>query len=189
MILMSQTKSGLREEILTKLKLQREEVRLQYSGIIKDKLFSSEEFKQARTILFYASFDGEVDTWEMLLAAQRQGKTIALPVILKGQKQIIPSQVLDLNNELETGPYGIQQPKESFMRPVALLDIDLVLVPGVAFDKNGNRLGRGEGYYDRLLTQIPPRLPALGLAFPFQILEELPEPAAHDRPVKKVITV
>ena len=188
MILMSQTKSSLRNDILNELKLQREEVRLQHSRIIKDKLFSSAEFRTARTILFYASFDGEVDTWEMMQQAQRLNKTIVLPAISKGQKQIIPSRVSNLNQELATGPYGIKQPREP-LSPVALEDIELVVVPAVAFDKKGNRLGRGEGYYDRLLKQIPPQTPTLGLAFPFQILDELPQLAVHDCPVKKVITV
>jgi 5-formyltetrahydrofolate cyclo-ligase len=186
---MSETKVSLRKDILAQLKSQKEVERLHNSRIIKDKLFSSEEFKNARTILFYASFDGEVDTSEMIQQAQRQDKTILLPVISKSQKKVIPSQVSDLNRELETGPYGIKQPKECFLRPVDFDDIDLVIVPAVAFDKKGNRLGRGKGYYDRLLNQIPPHIPTVGLAFAFQVLDTLPQLAGHDCPVKKVITV
>lgn len=189
MIGMSETKASLRKEILDQLNSQKEEERLQNSRIIKDKLFSSAEFKNARMILFYASFDGEVDTFEMMQEAKRQDKTIVLPVILESQKKIIPSQVSDLNRELEIGPYGIKQPKKSFLRPVDFDHIDLVIVPAVAFDKKGNRLGRGKGYYDRLLNQIPPHIPTVGLAFAFQILDTLPQLADHDCPVKKVITV
>jgi len=188
MISMLESKSSLRKLILEKLNSQKEVNRTQYSSIIKDKLFSSVEFRSARTILFYASFDGEVDTWEMMEEAQRKGKTIVLPVIMESQKKIIPSRVLDLEKELTIGPYGIKQPAESFLRPVESKDLDLVIVPGVAFDKKGNRLGRGQGYYDRLLSQIPSSIPTIGLAFAFQILEELPEAAPHDCPVKTIIT-
>jgi len=184
---MVESKSSLRKNILEKLKLQKEVDRLKNSRLIKNKLFSSAEFKEARTILFYASFDGEVDTWEMIEEARRQEKTVVLPVIVEGQKKIIPSLVSDLNQELTIGPYGIKQPKKSHIKPVDLKDIDLVLVPAVAFDKEGNRLGRGQGYYDRLLCQFPPHIPAVGLAFHFQILDELPL-AVHDCRVKKVIT-
>jgi 5-formyltetrahydrofolate cyclo-ligase len=188
MICMSETKASLRKDILAQLKSQKEVERLQNSRVIKDKLFSSDEYRHARTILFYASFAGEVDTSEMMRQAQRQSKTIVLPVISESQKKITPSQVLDLNCELEIGPYGVLHPKKSCFRPVDLDDIDLVIVPGVAFDKKGNRLGRGKGYYDRLLKNIPPHIPTVGLAFAFQILDTLPQLAEHDCPVKKVIT-
>ena len=188
MISMSESKISLRKRILEILNSQKEVDRTEYSSIIKDKLFSSAEFKNARTILFYASFDGEVDTWEMMKEAQKKGKTIVLPVIMESQKKIIPSRVSNLEKELTIGPYGIKQPAESFLRPVELNDLDLVIVPGVAFDKKGNRLGRGQGYYDRLLSQIPSRIPTVGLAFAFQILEELPELAPSDCPVKTIIT-
>lgn len=187
MICMVENKSSLRKDILEKLKLQKEVDRLKNSRLIKNKLFSSAEFKHARTILFYASFDGEVDTWEMIEEAERQEKTIVLPVILEGQKKIIPSLVSNPSRELTIGPYGIKQPKKSHIKPVDLNDIDLILVPAVAFDKEGNRLGRGQGYYDRLLCQFPPHTPTVGLAFHFQILDELPL-AVHDCRVKKVIT-
>lgn len=189
MIGMLDNKTTLRKDILEKLNSQKEVDRFRDSIAIKDKLFSSGEFKSARTILFYASFDGEVDTWEMMQQAKRQGKAVLLPVIVKSQKQIIPSRVLDFDLELEIGPYGIKQPTKSYLRPIPLEDIDLVVVPAVAFDKKGNRLGRGEGYYDRLLAQLPPYIPTVGLAFAFQILDELPQVTSHDRPVKKVITV
>ena len=188
MIVMAEAKISLRKRILETLNSQKEVDRAKYSSIIKYKLFSSAEFKNARTILFYASFDGEVDTWVMMQEAKREGKTIVLPVIMESQKQIIPSRVLELEKELTIGPYGIKQPAPPFFRPVNLNDIDLVIIPGVAFDKKGNRLGRGQGYYDRLLSQIPSSVPTVGLAFAFQILEELPEVAPHDCPVKTIIT-
>lgn len=172
---------------LKRLKTQKEVKRLQKSGLIQNKLFSSKEYKEAKTVLFYASFNGEVDTAKMLRKALKAGRKIALPVILEDQKKLIPSAVFDLDKELGLGLYGIQQPKKEFLRPIDLMDIDLVIVPGVAFDQAGNRLGRGKGYYDRFLKKLPSTTPTIGLAFDFQVIERLPFKASCDVAVKKVI--
>lgn len=182
-----QDKQSLRQMFLKKLKRQKEEKRRQKSSLIKRKLFSSQEFKKAKTILFYASFDGEVDTKKMLRQALRLGKRVALPVILENKKKLIPSLVFDLEKELGAGPYGILQPKSDYLRPVDLSDINLVIVPGVAFDREGRRLGRGKGYYDCFLKTLPLNIPTIGLAFDFQITESLPFNPSYDVAVKKVI--
>lgn len=172
---------------LKTLKVQKEVKRLKASSLIKDKLFSSREYREAKTILFYASFDGEVDTSGMLRQAFKDGKAVALPVMLEAKKTIIPSLVFDLDKELGIGPYGIMQPQKDYLRPVDLSDIDLVIVPGAAFDKQGNRLGRGKGYYDRFLKTLPPKTPTIGLAFSFQVTKKLPFLMPYDVAVKKVI--
>ena len=179
------SKSITRGKLLSLLDNQDKEERLNKSRIIQGKLFAAPEFVRARMVLFYASFDGEVETFEMMKQAQKLGKKIVLPVIIKDKKQIIPSLAGDLEKEIEPGPYGIRQPKEH--RPVALNDIDLAIVPGVAFDRHNNRLGRGGGYYDRFLASLPKETPTLGLAFDFQILESLPFCQEHDRAVSRVL--
>lgn len=172
---------------LRKLKTQKEVKRLQESNKIKKKLFSFAGYKKANTILFYASFDGEVDTKEMLKEAIKSGKRVCLPVVKESQKRMFPSLVSDLKKELGAGAYGIMQPKKDFIRPVALSDMNLVIVPAVAFDKYGNRLGRGKGYYDRFLKKLPSSTLTVGLAFGFQVVERLPFISPHDVAVKKVI--
>lgn len=172
---------------LKKLKTQKEVNRLRKSNLIKKKLFSSKVYKKAKTILFYASFDGEVDTKGMLKQALKAGKRVALPVMVEAKKSIIPSLVFDLHKELGIGPYGITQPRKDYLRPVDLSDIDLVVVPAVAFDKQGNRLGRGKGYYDRFLKNLPQTTPTIGLAFDFQVAEKLPFVMPFDVAVKCVI--
>ena len=85
---------------------------------------------------------------------------------------------------LKKGPYGVAEPVISrFIRPE---DLDLVITPGVAFDKKGNRLGRGKGYYDRFLSKLPKDTPSIGLAFRLQILPAVPT-TFHDVSVKKVL--
>lgn len=181
-------KSFFRKKILNLLRNQKEEDRFKKSRIILKKLFATRKVQQARTILFYASFDGEVETFEMIKQAQRLGKKIALPVILKDQKKIVPALIENPQEDLQIGHYGIQEPKDACARLVGLEQIDLILVPGVAFDKKNNRLGRGHGYYDRFLSAVPASIPAFGLAFDFQVVECLPRPEKHDVKVSRVIT-
>lgn len=152
------------------------------------KLFSLPEFKRAKTILFYASFDGEVDTFEMMKRAHQMKKRVALPVILKSQKKILPRLVRCLREGLQAGVYGIHQPRLEFSDAVEAAELDLAVVPGIAFDKDNYRLGRGHGYYDRFLAGLPPGIPTIGLAFDFQIVDRLPHREAHDIPVSRVIS-
>ena len=179
-------KNDLRKRILSLLRSQKEEDRLRKGRIIKEKLFAAEEFQKAKIILFYASFDGEVDTFEMMKHAQNLGKKIALPITLKDKKKIIPALVEDLDS-VDVGAYGIRQPNIESSQILKVEDIDLAVVPGVAFDKKHNRLGRGQGYYDRFLKNIPSDVPTIGLAFDFQLIESLPHHSRRDIPVSNVI--
>ncbi|MDP8211935.1 MAG: 5-formyltetrahydrofolate cyclo-ligase [Candidatus Zapsychrus exili] len=182
-----QTKEVLRNKILTLLRNQKEEDRSVKSLCILNKLFKIPEFKNANTVLFYASFDGEVDTFEMIKQAKQLGKKIGLPRINKNDKEITPILVEYLEKDLEAGPYGIKQPIDNGTNRLDLNDIDLVCVPGVAFDKKNNRLGRGGGYYDRFLSRLSSRIPTIGLAFDLQIVDEIPLQKSHDIPVSQVI--
>jgi 5-formyltetrahydrofolate cyclo-ligase len=182
----NQLKKDIREKILNLLRNQKEEERFNGSLVILERLFATPEFKKAKTILFYASFDGEVQTFEMMVRAKELGKKIALPTIIRGQKKFVPT-LIDNSLTLEDGPYGIKQPPYNKSRLLACAGLDLCVVPGVAFDEENYRLGRGAGYYDRFLTVLPEDLPTIGLAFRFQLVESLPR-QAHDVPVSQVIS-
>jgi 5-formyltetrahydrofolate cyclo-ligase len=179
------TKEELRKQIQVLLRNQKEEDRLRKSLLILDQLFAVPEFRNSKTMLFYSSFDGEVDTQEMIKQALLMGKTVALPMILKSEKQIIPL-VADNLNSLEAGPYGIKQPRYDVNNTLDPRDLDICLVPGVAFDRAHHRLGRGAGYYDRFLAALPNDTPPIGLAFDFQVLERLPV-EAHDIPLTRLL--
>ena len=178
-------KTEIRVKTLTALRNQKEEDRFKNSLVILEKLLAVTEFQKSKTILFYASFDGEVDTWPMMKRALNLGKQIALPKIIPTQKKIIPMLISDLQTDLYLGPYGIRQPLDS-CRPVKVEELDLVVVPGVAFDRRNRRLGRGGGYYDRFLADLSPQTPKIGLAFDFQIVDRFPVDA-HDVAVTRVI--
>ena len=176
----------IREKILSLLRNQKEDERLKKSKAIQKKLFALKIFKKAKIVLFYASFDGEVETFSMMKQAQKLGKKIALPKTIRNRKQMIIGLVEDLRKELKKGPYGIKEPKKEYFRHLALKEIDLAIVPAVAFDKAHNRLGRGGGYYDRFLKRFSAQIPTVGLAFDFQILSTLPH-HKRDIAVSRVI--
>lgn len=177
------TKEQIRSKILLSLKTQKEEDRKKKSKIIKEKLFRLSIFKRAKRVMFYISFAGEVNTQEMIKEAIELGKIVAVPVCL-GTRVIKPCR-LSQKARLTKGPYGVSEP--AIKRFVNLEDLDLVIVPGVAFDKKGNRLGRGKGCYDYFLRKLTSRrIPSVGLAFAFQILPSLPA-TSDDVSVKKIL--
>ncbi len=177
------TKEQIRSKILLKLKTQKEENWSRKSKAVKEKLFRKQVFKKAKIIMFYISFDGEVNTEEMIKEAQKLGKKVTVPICKKHRITLKPC-ILDEATRLKKGPYGVCEPTvERFIR---LEDLGLVIVPGVAFDKKCNRLGRGKGYYDRFLKKLPKDITTIGLAFNFQILPLIPA-TTHDVRVNKVI--
>lgn len=157
------------------------------SGIIRNKLFNEEAFKKAKVVMFYVSLKDEVNTYLMIDEALKTGKRVAVPVILKEEKRLIAGEIKNRLEDLERQHFGIYQPRQDVVREVPLNDIDLVVVPGVAFDKKNIRLGRGHGYYDRFLSGLPKSARTIGLAYDFQVVEDLPQDP-HDIPVWKTIT-
>ena len=162
-------KSELRQEIkVRKCRFTADGLREQSLAIVR-KVLDHPRIGKARTILLYHSMPNEVDTHDLIDRLYRQGKTVLLPVTL--------------GDDLEIRRYeGPQRLREShafhIMEPVGeafadLQSIELVIVPGVAFDGKGNRLGRGHGYYDRFLRQVPQAY-KLGLCFGFQMMETVP---------------
>ena len=140
-------------------------------------------FKRAKNVMFYIAFRGEVNTEEMISAAKVLGKKVSVPVCERDKIAIRPCH-LEEHAHLRRGPYGVREPAEQ--KCIRLEDLDLVIVPGVAFDKKGNRLGRGKGFYDRFLSRLPKDTPSIGLAYDFQILPSVPA-FAHDVGVTKVL--
>ena len=179
-------KEGIRKEILAKRKGLPEETVAEKSLKIKKNLFELPEFGKAKTIMFYVAKDKEVRTEEMIRESLKMGKRVAVPISKVEERDLIPSLLTDYE-ELVPGTYGILEPREGGHRTIPLENIELVIVPGVAFDRQGNRLGFGRGFYDNFLGKVPSSVPRLGLAFESQIVEELPV-REGDIPVDGVVT-
>jgi len=176
------TKKQIRSRILLSLKTQKEEDRDRKSKLIKRKLFRMRFFKKAKIVMFYVSFNGEVKTQDMIKEALKLGKIIAVPVCLK--RCIIKPSLLRIKDRLVKGIYGAPEP--AIKRFINLNKLDLVIVPGVAFDKRGRRLGRGKGFYDRFLSKLSHKTTSVGLAFNLQILPLVPT-TKRDVSVDRVI--
>ncbi len=177
-------KSRLRKHYLGLLKKQGREQGLRKSRLIGEKLFRLPAIVKAKIILFYAPLPGEVDTFAMIRKAIELQKQVALPVVLRQQRTLIPT-LTDRMEDLTVSTYGIHQPKRHPDREIACESIDAVVVPALAFDKAKNRLGRGKGYYDRFLQDLSSAV-SVGIAFDFQIADRLPT-EDHDIPVHHVI--
>ena len=180
-------KNRLRQVVKKKLISQSEEERLRKSQKIARRLFALKKFKRAKVIMFYVAKDSEVETRRMIAKAQALGKRIVVPHISRRSKKMLTCELKNMEDELDHGPYGIHQPKEEYKRPVAVKSIDLAIVPGVAFTKDGHRLGRGGGYFDRFLSRLSKKVLKVGLAFDFQIVDALPS-LSHDIPVDLVLS-
>ena len=164
-------------------KQQTEQQRERKSRLIEAKLLEEEAFIKAERIMFYLAFDGEVNTKNMINKAIDLGKQVYVPLCDTENKTLIPS-LFKKDTITEIGPYKTLQPRSKINLPAE--DLNLVIVPAVAFDRNGNRLGRGKGYDDRFLKRLSHSVQKIGLAFDFQILPSLPIDK-NDMPVNKVL--
>lgn len=178
-------KSSLRRTILAKRNLLTTQQIMGKSLAIKKKLFDLIEFKNSTLISFYVSFISEVKTHQMIKEALRLGKRVAIPIVER-QKTLSLSELKDFDNELEIGKFGILEPKLEYRRKVNLEEVELVIVPGIAFDENGNRIGYGQGYYDYLLSKMK-GIPFIGLAYELQIVPQI-QVGERDVAVHKIIT-
>ena len=181
------SKSFLRKRILALRRSQSPQVIARKSDEVKRKLLRTAQFCEARTIFFYLALADEVQTEKLIDHSLKLGKRVAVPLIESHNNQILISKLKDPKRELEPGRLGILQPKKNFYRPLTTEELELVIVPGVAFDKRGSRLGFGKGFYDRFLKRVPDKTKSIALAFELQLVDDI-RPQPHDAPVDYIIT-
>ena len=186
-------KSEIRGAILRLRLAQPAEEALRKSLTIAGHLAALPEYRSAQTVMLYAAVRGEVDTGALMARVISDGKKLVLPRAVPETRELELRRVSDPPSELAPGNYGIPEPL-SGTEIIPAESVDLVAVPGVAFDRRGNRLGYGAGYYDRFLgrrggggSPPAPRPVAVGLAFEFQVVDELPA-GEHDRSVHILVT-
>ncbi|MHC2994403.1 MAG: 5-formyltetrahydrofolate cyclo-ligase [Candidatus Atribacteria bacterium] len=180
-------KEEIRKDILQRrLSLSSEEIKNKSHQIFLN-LIKAKEFLNSQNIMFYVATRSEVQTEEMIKASIKMGKKVFVPIILLDYINLAPSRLIDFDRELEKGKKGILEPKKEYYRLFPSENIDLIILPGIAFDLAGNRIGRGLGYYDNFLKKVSPSTKLIALAFEMQIIKTVP---AHrnDIPVNKIIT-
>lgn len=162
--------------------------RVQRSQAACDAVASTKAFEEAVVVMLYLSLPDEVDTTPLALRAYQLGKTVCAPRVDWERKRLTPVELsaFDLAR-CQVRRFGVREPAED-ARPVPLSEIDLVLTPGLAFDEQGWRLGRGEGFYDRFLARPElARADVFGLCFDFQLIPLVPR-SDHDVQMDVVTT-
>jgi 5-formyltetrahydrofolate cyclo-ligase len=159
-------------------------VRSEYAARMVERLVAHPAFVEARTVLAYSALRFEINPRGALERAWALGKTVALPRTLP-ETRALALHAYREGDPLEESGFVIQEPLPT-APPVDAAEVDLVLVPGLAFDARGHRLGFGQGFYDRLLPRCT-RAVRIGLCFELSMLVEVPN-AAHDAPVDYVIS-
>jgi 5-formyltetrahydrofolate cyclo-ligase len=175
----------LRKIALEQRKTMPASLRADFSEAIWKGLLELPVFRRASTALFYVSHGSEVETQAMRQSSRELGLSVAAPRS-EASARSMHFHILEEPEVLQTGPYGILEPAPE--APLARLDsVAVVLVPGSVFDRRGNRLGMGGGYYDRWLAGEGRGLPTIGLAFHAQLVPEVPV-GSLDVPMRWLVT-
>lgn len=177
-------KKDIRKLILSDLKKLDKSTYEQHSFEIVRKLYQLPVWKESDTVALTISRSPEVDTWQIIRSGWLEGKRIVVPKCIPQTKQMVFRQITSFT-QLESVYFGLYEPKEDVTTEVSGQEIDLMIVPGVAFNRQGYRIGFGGGYYDRYLQHFNGQ--TLSLAFSLQLRDELPI-EKHDIPVKAIIT-
>jgi 5-formyltetrahydrofolate cyclo-ligase len=171
-----EAKQALRKQVGAELKRMAPEERAAASAAARAMLAAQALWQTAQAVLFFAPLPEELDIWPLLIGALSAGKQVALPRFVAETRTYEACLIRDANADLKVGHFGIREPSSRCAR-LTSNRLDLILVPGVAFDLQCYRLGRGKGYYDQLLGLLRGR--TCGVAFENQIVEHIPvEP--HD---------
>ena len=179
------SKKKLRKQIQTERDALSPAERKKRSEIIAEKFFLTENYRDSNSLLLYYPFRSEIDTTIIIKRALGDGKKVILPRVGPGGLELF--FVGDLSVQLEKGSYDIMEPVPGACSTAKITDIDIIVVPGVSFDKNLNRLGYGGGFYDRLLQKITREVKKIALCFEMQVSEKIPV-SEHDIKVDILIT-
>jgi 5-formyltetrahydrofolate cyclo-ligase len=164
-------KAQLREQARARVKSLSLAARSGGSLALCARLREQRLWQQAKAVLLFAPLPDEPDLWPMLTEALAAHKTVALPSFVAATNTYVARRIVDLERDLIVGKFGIREVAE-LSPEMELNQLDLVLVPGVAFDARGGRLGRGRGFYDRLLAAV--RGTKCGVAFDEQVVNAVP---------------
>jgi 5-formyltetrahydrofolate cyclo-ligase len=157
------------------------------SARIRDRLLSLDRFREAKSVMLYLPARGEVDTWPLLDHFWARDGEILLPRCCENAAGIMEAYAVTSRDDLGPGCFGLVEPQAKRARKVPIPEPEVILVPALAFDRRGYRLGFGGGYYDRFLPTLSCSPLLIGPAYAFQILKSIPvEP--WDRPVEMIAT-
>ncbi len=154
---------------------------------IEQRLFEFANFLEARIALLYVSGEHEVPTSGIIKRAFDYQKIVVLPVFDPGRRKITVFKIDHPDKDLVPGPRGVAEPNPDRCKVVPLNRIDIAIIPGLAFDEKGARIGSGRGYYDRFIPELPITTRKVALAYEEQLVPQLPTDP-HDKYVDIIIT-
>lgn len=178
-------KKTIRGEILELRHNIKGEERKVWDKLILNSLINSEIYKKAKSIFIYVSYNDEVDTIEIIKHSLKSNKDIYVPKTYMQEKTMKAVKIHSLD-ELSVDNYGILEPKFVDKNNIGVY-FDLIIMPGVAFDKMGNRIGYGGGYYDKYISSIDCKSLKVALAYNIQVIDKI-ESEVHDIKVDYIIT-
>lgn len=179
-----ETKKELRKRILNIRNNMSLEDAEKNSSIITDKIINTDIYKQSMVIFIYMDFNKEVMTSKLIKQMLSEKKRVVIPYTDTINTELIPSEITK-EADLKLNSFGYYEPIN--ILPVDIEEIDLVIVPGVVFDKQLNRIGFGKGYYDKILVKLKPSAVKMAVAHEFQVLESIPT-EEHDIKMDIIIT-
>ncbi len=178
-------KGDIRKRILrTRNAMTREEIASRSRAIV-ERLTGVDQIRGASTLMVYLGFGSEALIDDLILWGWGEGKRIAVPLCRPASRVLIACRI-ECFDELECGNYGIREPRSNLIRAIPQGKIDAVVVPAVAFDRQGHRLGYGGGYYDRFLPGASQAM-RIGVAFARQIVAAIPADP-HDVTMDQIVT-
>ncbi len=181
------TKGQIREEIAQKIAALSAKEIADKTKAIEERLFNFANFLESKIVLLYVNNKHEIQTQNILRRAFQYSKIVVLPAYNTENYEITLKKVDDLSKDLEVGPRNILQPHDTRCKIVPLDKVDIAIIPAVALDEKGGRIGSGEGYYDRLIPQLAVTTRKVALAFETQIVPQVPI-ESHDKHVDIIIT-
>lgn len=184
--MISEEKAALRTELQSTLRALGTAARHQASSRIQQYLVNSELWKSSKVIMFFSALPGEPRTVELLKYGLDYGKICVYPKTVPLKTDIRLFSVKS-SNRLVRGNFGIMEPDASNCELIEPDEVDLACVPGLGFDSMGNRLGRGQGYYDRFLSSPEFKGKTIGLQFECQQVKKIPT-ECHDHPVQYLLS-
>nr|WP_312576777.1 5-formyltetrahydrofolate cyclo-ligase [Sedimentibacter sp.] len=182
-----ETKGEIRKKILNIRNNMTNQNVLEKSRIIVDNLKSRKEYEESESVFIYMDFKNEVRTFDFIKEMIDKKKRVIIPYTDVKNTIIVPAEIKDIDRDLKVSPFGYLEPKKEKIIPVDPVEFDLIIVPGVTFDKKLNRIGFGKGYYDRILVKKRNDVKAIAIAYEFQILDEIPS-EEHDIKMDMIIT-
>lgn len=182
----AEEREHVRRAVLARRDQLTPQARAEFSRAICERFWTLDDLRGARTIHLSLSVGSEVSTQDLVTEARRRGVRVVVPVTITAERRLLLTE-LGEGVTLVPGPFGIPEPHPNARVPVAVETLGAVVVPGLAFDPHGNRLGWGAGYYDRLLAGVRPGVPVVALAFECQLVPAIPS-LGHDVRMSAIIT-